>query len=248
MPVVAAAAFVVGMWELLSATHVIAFYLLPGPWRILRAMGEQRSLLWSNAGTTLAETVKGFAAGNGVAFALAVIFSWMPRVERALFPLLVLIRATPLIALIPAFVIWLGVGPAPVIVVTALAAFIPTLINTLKGLQSVDADADELVHTLHASRWQRFRVVQLPTCLPFLFAALKIAVCACFITAVVVQWINASAGLGTLMLEFGSAYRLPEMWACIMTLAVLALASYAVVAAAERVLAPWARTMDVGTQ
>ena len=145
------------------------------------------------------EAAGGFFIGNAVAILLAILFVHNKTMERTLFPIAVAVRTIPIIAIAPILVLLLGNGYAPKIVIAALICFFPTLVNMVRGLESVEASALELMRVLSATRRQILFKLRLPSSLPFLFAALKISTASSVIGAIVAEWIGADTGLGYLI-------------------------------------------------
>jgi NitT/TauT family transport system permease protein len=136
----------------------------------------------------------------------------------------------------------LGRGLPPILAIVSFSVYFPTFLNMMRGLNSVDADYEELLHTLSATPFQRLRLIQFPASMPFLFAALKVSASGAFIAAVVTEWIGASAGLGYLIVDASQYFRLSTMWAAIFTAAGLTLALLGIVTLLERLLWRWTGT------
>src|SRR5205823_11191684 len=107
----------------------------------------------------------------------------------------------PIIVIAPLLLIWVGYGLAPKVIVVALTAFFPIVVNMVDGLQSVDPDAVNLLRTMGASRWQIFIKVQVPASLPFLFSGTRVAMAVSVIGAIIGEWVGSSQGLGYLMIR-----------------------------------------------
>lgn len=229
----------IGLWQLFSEASLIKRYVLPSPATIAVAIADNWVVLVRHAGHTVEEAVLGFVIGNTVAVALAMLFVYSRLARRSLYPLALVTRSVPIIAVVPVLILWLGDTMAPRIFIAAVVVFFPTLINMVRGLRSVDSEVTELLDSLSATAWQRLVKVRLPASLPYLFAALKIAAGACFIGAIVAEWVGATAGLGYLIVVSGYEFRVPELWAAVIIAALLTLAAFGLVALAERVATPW---------
>ena len=119
-----------------------------------------------------------------------------PFIERASLPLAVLIQVTPIIAYAPAIVIWFGFGLKSILVITSLVCFVPFLVNSVAGLRSVDPNLLELARSVDARRRVIFWRLRLPSSLPFLFSAARIAVGLALIGAVLGEFFGSKEGLG----------------------------------------------------
>jgi NitT/TauT family transport system permease protein len=165
---------------------------------------------------------------------LAVVIVDSDLSKRTVYPLAMASNAIPIVAISPALILALGDGMAPKICVTAFLVFFPMLVNGLRGLQSVDTQVGELMFTFSATRWQRLRLVRLPASLPFVFSALRLSACACFVAAIVSEWVSADRGLGYLIVYESSQYNTAKVWAAVMTGTMPSIVVYFSVALAER--------------
>jgi NitT/TauT family transport system permease protein len=221
------------------AAFGVPLYVLPAPSAVWRQLVLDWPLLARHAQPTLVEALGGFAAGNVAAIVLAAAFVHWPAIQRAVFPVAIGLRTVPLVAITPLLLVWLGNGYAPKVVIAALISFFPTLVNMTRGLDAVDRQALELMHTLSASRWQVFVKVRWPASLPFLFSALKIASTSCVLGAVVAEWIGSDRGLGYLVVASTFDFRVARLWATIAVTSAIALGAFLAVVAAERLVVRW---------
>jgi len=228
-----------GYWELHIRLFNVPHYLMPPPSLIAVTLVEEWPTLERNVGTTLIEAVGGFLLGNAVAILLAVLFVHNRPMERTLFPVAVAVRTVPIIAIAPILVLLLGNGYAPKVVIAALISFFPTLVNMVRGLESVEVSALELMRVLSATRTQVFFKLRLPSSLPFLFAALKIATASSVIGAIVAEWIGADTGLGYLIVISTFEFRTGLLYATTAMASFLALALFLAVAVLERLIVRW---------
>lgn len=227
------------LWEIAVRVTHVPLYVLPAPSDIARQMGRDWPLLARHARPTIVESLGGFVLGNGVAILLATAFVHWNAVQRAVFPVAIGVRTVPLVAITPLLLVWLGNGYAPKIVIAALISFFPTLVNMTRGLAAMDRQALELLHTFSASRWQVFTKVRLPSSLPYLFSALKIAATSSVLGAVVAEWIGSDQGLGYLVVASTFEFKVARLWATIVLTSAIALAGFLLVVLAERLLVPW---------
>ncbi|HWI54318.1 MAG TPA: ABC transporter permease, partial [Desulfobacteria bacterium] len=154
-------------------------------------------------------------------------------------PLLVISQTIPIIAVAPLFIIWLGYGMAPKVVVVSLVCFFPITINLADGLRMVDRDMIKLMHSMGATEFQVFRLVKLPAALPFFFSGLRIAGTYSIMGAVIGEWLGADKGLGILMTRSSQSFLTDRVFATIMVIVILSLAIYFLVEGIARVLIPW---------
>src|SRR5919202_4123911 len=157
----------------------------------------------------------------------------------------VAIRTVPIIAIAPLLVLLLGNGYAPKIIIVALISFFPTLVNMVRGLESVEPNSLELMRVLSASPAQVFWKLRLPSSLPFLFSALKIATTSCVIGAIVAEWIGSDTGLGYLIIVSTFEFRTGLLYATMAVGSFLALAFFGAVVLLERLVVRWQPTSHV---
>ena len=230
---------VLGYWELHIRVFRVPEFLIPAPSRVVQAMVEDWPALQRNTGATLIESLGGFALGNGIAILLAVLFVHNKPTERALYPIAVAIRTVPIIAIAPILVLLFGNGYTPKIIIAALISFFPTLVNMVRGLEAVEPSALELMRVLSASPAQVFWKLRVPSSLPFLFSALKIAATSCVIGAIVSEWIGADTGLGYLVTIATFEFRTGLLYSAMVVGSLMALALFGAVVLAERLIVRW---------
>jgi putative hydroxymethylpyrimidine transport system permease protein len=229
------------VWETWVRVADTPRWFLPAPSAIARALARDRRLLLDNAWVTLREVLIGFAAAVVAGVAVAVAIDGSRIVARALYPIVIASQAVPIVALAPLLLIWFGHGLLPKVIVTALIAFFPIAVNTVDGLRAADRETLDLLRTLGAGRWARFRLVKLPGALPFLFSGARVGVAVAVIGAVFGELVGSEAGLGHLMTLSSANLRTDRVFACVVLLSVMAVALFAGVAVCERVLLPWRR-------
>jgi putative hydroxymethylpyrimidine transport system permease protein len=231
----------VGVWEFVVRAAQVPDYLFPAPSAIASALGSDAGLLASATLVTLREVVLGYLLAVALALALAVLLHFSDALRRALLPILVLSQTVPTVLLAPLLAILLGYGITPKLVVVAIVCFFPIVVNTVDGLRSTDAELVQMMRTLHGSRLAIFRRVEVPGALPAVFSGARIAATYAAVGAVFGEWAGSSAGLGFVMLQAQPALLTARIFAAVLILCALALALYAVVALAERLLVPWNR-------
>ena len=218
-------------WELYVRVFHVPHYLVPAPSLIAWTLVEEWPTIQRNVGRTLVEAVGGFVLGNGFAVVLAIVFVHSPAVQRVLYPVAVAIRTVPIIAIAPILVLLLGNGYAPKVVIAALISFFPTLVNMVRISSSAEGST--------ANRRQVFFKLRLPSSLPFLFSALKIATASCVIGAIVAEWVGADTGLGYLIIVATFEFRTGLLYATTAVGSFLALAFFLAVVALEKAVVRW---------
>lgn len=238
-PPLALLAAAVVVWEAVVRAFDVPDYLFPAPSAVASALRADAGTLGDATLVTLREIVLGYALALAVALLLAFLVHASPVLRRALLPLLVLSQTVPTVLLAPILAILLGFGTAPKLVVVAVVCFFPIVVNAVDGLRSTDPELVRAMRTLHAGRWTIFRRVELPGALPLVFSGARVAAAYAAVGAVFAEWSGSSAGLGFVMLQSQASLETPTIFACVLILSALALALYALVLVAERLLVPW---------
>lgn len=226
-------------WEFLVRVSDTPAYLIPPPSLILQKLMANLDTLPLAAGVTLLEALGGLLLGSALGLGLAVMLNFWAKLEKGVLSLAMLVKATPLIAIAPILTIWLGFGPAPKIVVTALLTFFPVLINALSGFRAVDPATLELFQSLNASPREIFVHLRWPGAQPFVFAALKVAGPLSLIGAVVAEWMGASSGLGREMWLAYTNLNMPALFAAVFVLAIVSTALFQLILVLERSVIFW---------
>lgn len=214
-------------------------YLLPAPSAVVARMATDAGLLAREGSITLGEAAAGFVLGTSVAFALATAMAWSRPLERTLFPLAILVKLTPIIAVAPLFTLWFGFGTAPKVAIAALITFFPMLVNSFVGLRSADLQEVAFLQTLGASGREIFRHLRVPSALPYLFSGARISVNLALIGAVIGEWTGADRGLGRVIFVANANLDLTILFAAVLVLAAIGIAANALVGAAERRVLHW---------
>lgn len=217
-PALALAALLV-VWEAWVRWRDVAIIVAPAPSDIWRRFVEDPRFFLGEGGYTLYEATLGLLLGSAVGLALAVLMAHSSLAERSIFPLAIAIKVTPLVAIAPVLVIILGFGTTPKVIVAALLSFFPVLVNAMTGFRDVDPRALDFLRSVHASPWQVFWKMRLPSSLPYLFVALKVAYPLALIGAVVAEWFTGDRGLGLVIFVANYNLDTPTLFAAIFVLA-----------------------------
>jgi NitT/TauT family transport system permease protein len=227
------------IWWFVTSTGMIRAYLVPSPQAVALEFQHDALLLLKSSWITTYETLVGFflAAIIGIVCAVAIVYS--RTVEQTLYPILLFAQVVPKIAIAPLFVVWLGFGPAPKILVAVLIAFFPVVIAGVAGLRSVDSELLELAATMGAPAWRTFLKIRFPAALPQIFAGLKVAVTLAVVGAVVGEFVGANAGLGYLLLIANGQMNSPLLFAGLFVLSAIGILMFAALEVAEMLIVPW---------
>ncbi|WP_103379811.1 ABC transporter permease [Pseudonocardia dioxanivorans] len=234
------------VWQFLIPLFVDD-YVLPVPSSIVDSLIQQLTdpLFWGHLEVTLRESLIGFLIGVGSAILLGTAISQVRLVEKTLMPYVVAFQTVPKVALAPLFVVWFGFGLTSKIVMAAVISFFPMLINVIEGLRAADADRIQMLTVFGASKLQIFRMVRLPSAMPFIFAGLDIGIVFAILGAVVGEFIGAKEGLGYLLLQTNYNFDIAGMFAVLVVLSVLGLLAHFLIRFAQRKIAFWAEESRV---
>ena len=241
-PAIALAAALLCGWECYADLGGVQEEVLPAPHAIASALWGNRGLVLRNFAVTAEEVVLGLALALAAGLALAVAIHLLPLLRRAVYPLAVGSQAIPIPVIGVLLVFWWGFGIVPKLVVIALICFFPVLVTTADGLDAVDPDQLKLMRTLDASRWQAFRLTELPAALPAALSgariALAVGVIGAFIAEVATPTTGAYPGLGRQIMSDVN-FQVARAYAGTVLLVAFAVACFYTLALAERKLAPW---------
>jgi NitT/TauT family transport system permease protein len=205
-------------------------------------------LLFHAAVFTAKEAVVGFAVGATIGFVLGAVIARFAVLGRGVMPYVVASQTIPILAVAPIVVVGLGsltiLGWTPtdwmrVAVIAAYLTFFPVTVNTVRGLQSADPAAVELMESYAAGEWAVFWKLRVPSALPFLFSAFRIAATACVIGAIIGELpTSIQDGLGGAIINFNQYYVLnpTNLWATNVIAALLGIGFFLVVVIVEKLV------------
>ena len=231
------------LWHLMTVFEVLSAFILPPPADVLATFVESldSGLLQKHLSTTLQEMFLGLIAGVAIGLTLGYAIAKAPLLEYLLSPIIVAAQSTPIVAYAPLLIIWFGSGIESKIVTTAVIVFFPTLVNTIVGIRTVDANLRDLMLSLNATRWQTFLNLELPSALPVILAGLRTSATLAVIGAVVGEFVSSGSGLGHLVILARNLYDTPLVFVSVITMTLIALSLYAAVALLEWRLLAWRR-------
>jgi ABC-type nitrate/sulfonate/bicarbonate transport system permease component len=182
-------------WQLVSWTLLSEAHLLPGPIEVVRGIVRDWHLYPRNIASTMSVAIRGFFFGNLIAIALAFICILIPRSEGPIMQVAVVAYAVPLLAITPILVV-LFEGDRARVIVSALSVFFTTLVGTHTGLKQADRTSLDVVTAYGGGRYAQLVKVRFWACLPYLFAALRIAAPTAILGAIIAEFLGADRGLG----------------------------------------------------
>ena len=229
------------LWELVVRHFDVPPYVLPAPSAIGAAFIDNFSSLMTSLWATLRVTIEAMLAAFVGATALAILFSQSRLIENALYPYAIVLQVTPVVAITPLILIWVGFERInlALVIIGFIVAFFPVLSNTTLGIRSTDQNLIDLFRLYGASRWQILWKLQLPSALPYLLGAMKISGGLALVGAVVGEFTAGSGtatGLAWRITEAGHELEIAKMFAALGLLAVVGIMIFSALSLLEWVL------------
>lgn len=216
-------------------------YLIPLPSQVWVSLvrGFGSGPLLSDTWATLQEILLGFVFGSLIGLFLGAVVAWSKLLDRLFTPYIIALNGLPKVAIAPLLVTWLGQGLDSKILITALIAFFPLVVNVTSGLAAAEPAQLELLQSLKASRWQVFWKVRAPAALPQVFAGLEIAIVLAPVGAIVGEFVGAQQGLGYEIQTSIELVQPATMFADFLILIVISLVLFWLVRLVERRVVFW---------
>jgi len=230
------------LWEVAVRLLDIPLYLIPAPSDIWVASLQNFDTLMAHSWITLGEIMAGFALSIAIGLPLAIAIVYSRVFEQILYPLVVACQSVPKIAVAPLFVVWLGFGTVPKVLVAFLVAFFPVVIFSVIGLESADREMLQLVRSMGARQWDVFAKVRFPNAMPSIFGGLKVAITLAVIGAIVGEFVGSNAGLGYLLMVATGNLDTPVLFAAIVYLTLMGVVLFYAVDFVGRLVMPWYST------
>ncbi len=227
---------ILGIWELIAAVQLVDPFIISSPsriWKMIVSLASDGSLFY-HIGTTLWETLAGFAIAVVLGTSIALLLWWSESARRVLEPYIVVLNSLPKIALGPVIIIWFGTGSSAIVFMTVLVGIIVAVMNMLGGFLATDKNKILLLESMGATKFQILQKLVIPSAIPQFIGMLKICVGMAWIGSIMGEYIVSKAGLGYLIVYGGQVFRLDLVMAATAILCVLAAGMYALVALAEK--------------
>jgi NitT/TauT family transport system permease protein len=228
----------VAAWEIAARTGAIDAFFWSQPSAIYRtliiffATGDA----WTDIGFTFRSTIFGFLIGTTTGSLLGLSFWWSRNYAAIVQPFVICFESLPKLALAPLVILVFGLGLASkVAIATALTVVVSTL-TTFAGVKALDPDSEKLFYSLGATRWQVFRKLVIPFCLPWIISVLRVNIGLALTGAIVGEFIASQHGLGRAILYAGQTYDIALVWVAVLVLSTLAIVMYVAVSWLERIL------------
>jgi len=229
---------VIGGWEVAARAGWLDAFFWSQPtaiWKTLIVFFTEGDA-WTDIGFTFRSTILGFIIGTTAGSLLGLSFWWSRNYAAVAQPFIICFESMPKLALAPLIILVFGLGiTSKVVIATALTIVVSTL-TAYAGVKALDPDSEKLFYSLGASRWQVFRKLVVPFCLPWIISVLRVNIGLALTGAIVGEFISSEHGLGRTIFYAGSTYEIALVWVAVFVLSALAVIMYAVVSWLENVL------------
>ena len=229
------------IWELICQSGVVSSLFLPAPSAILNALLEM--IADGEIGVSLAASLyrilAGFFVGSLIGLAVGLVTGTSALMDKIGTPIVNAIYPIPKIALLPLFILWLGIGELSKVTIIALGVFFPVAMNTYSGVKNVDTLLLKVAASFNASWWMTMKSVVLPNALPMIFAGLRLAAGTSLLLLVAAEMIAAQVGIGALILHYGDLMITDKLMAGVIVLSLLGLVFNLILQFVERKAIPW---------
>jgi NitT/TauT family transport system permease protein len=228
-------------WEIIVRAFGIKQFILPRPLAIAAAWQTYLPELTAAARYTVVEVIAGLIIGATAGILVGVVTARFRPVQDSLMPFAVAASSVPILAFAPLFNNWFGLDQQlSKAMIAAVLCFFPVMINTVRGLTTVDPLSLELLRSYAAPESMVFRKLRVPNALPYIFTALRLAVTLATIGAVVGEYFAAPrASLGQYIATYSGFLNFERSWAAIVFACAIGIGLYIVVVVVERIVMPW---------
>jgi NitT/TauT family transport system permease protein len=237
-------AALIALWQVAVSFFGIREYLLPSPASVLDALLSSRIDWWGHIVVTSVAIFGAFVIAAVGGILLGTVIAWSSVMSRALMPFLVFVNTLPKVAVAPLFLLWLGYGILPNMLIGALIGFFPVVINTAVGLSQIDDDMLDLGRVFNAPKWKVFAKIRIPNAYPYILSALKVTATSAVVGAIVGEFVASQSGLGYVIITSQSSMNTPLAFGALVWISIIGLVLYGAVGLMSRILAPWAEGQE----
>jgi len=207
------------LWQAAVQVSGVPPYIVPGPIAIVRAFLDDPALLLGSLLSTLLVTATALLASCVLGVAMAGLMAMSRWARAAILPWAVVLQVTPIVAIAPLIIVWVGDPFISLVVCATIVAFFPVFSNTAAGLAAAPSELLDLFRLNGAGRWQTLWLLRLPAALPLFLAGLRVSGGLALVGAVVAEFVAGSggfaSGLAYRILEAGYRLRIPRMFAAL---------------------------------
>ncbi|TQM26285.1 ABC transporter permease [Nocardia bhagyanarayanae] len=239
-PTVVIALFL-ALWETAPRLGLVDEVFLPRFSVVVQAFAElvASGEMWEHVSTSLTRSLSGFTLALLIAIPVGIGIAWYKPVADFLNPILELFRNTAALALLPVFVLILGIGETSKVALVLYASFFPILLNTITGVRTVDPLLIKSAVSLGFGPLRLFQKVVLPAAVPSIFTGVRMAAASSILVLIAAEMVGARAGLGYLITAAQQNFQIPNMYAGILAISIVGLAFNGILVALERRFSRW---------
>lgn len=228
------------IWEGATRLFGIPSFILPAPSQIIEGFTKASPERWlEHIGATLSVALLGYGASIAIALPLAIGLTGSPLLKRSLYPILVVVQSTPVVAIAPIIIVILGSGIAPKVAITFMISFFPLVVSMTTGMMATPNELIDLSRSLRAPKHREFTQIRIPYAVPYIFSGLKISITLAVIGAVVAEFVSSDKGLGYFIQFSTSFFKLPQAWAGLVVLVTMSLSLFQAINLIQRLFFPW---------
>ena len=186
--------------------------------------------------------VYGMILAIGIGIPLGILMARFRPIDWTLDTYINALYATPMVALVPILVLWLGIRIEAKVTVVFLFAVFPILINTYQGVREVDPDYVEVARSFRSSEWQMWRDILLPWAIPYIAAGIRLAIGRALVGMVIAEFYTAITGLGYMIVRYAHIFKMDKTFVPVILLMVMGVGLTACLKYLEKRVAPWNRS------
>lgn len=229
---------IIAAWEIAATTGVLNAFFWSQPsaiWKTFIIFVTEGDA-WTDIGFTFRSTIFGFLLGTSVGSLVGLSFWWSRNYAAIVQPYIICFESIPKLALAPLIILVFGLGLSSKVAIAFALTFVISTLTTFAGVKALDPDGEKLFYSLGATRWQVFRKLVVPFCLPWIISVLRVNIGLALTGAIVGEFIASQHGLGRAILYAGQTYDIALVWVAVLVLSTLAVIMYAIVSWLEVVL------------
>lgn len=231
----------IALWEIAPRVGLVDEVFLPPFSTVVEAFLDlvRSGAMWNHVSTSLTRSLTGFSIALAVAIPVGMAIAWYKPVADFINPILELFRNTAALALLPVFILILGIGETSKIALVLYASFFPILLNSITGVRTVDPLLIKSAVSLGLSPVRLFQKVILPAAVPSIFTGVRMAAASSILVLIAAEMVGARAGLGYLITAAQQNFQIPDMYAGILAISLLGLTFNGILVALERRFSRW---------
>jgi ABC-type nitrate/sulfonate/bicarbonate transport system permease component len=232
------------LWELCSRFGLISKLFFPPPSMIVQALFKMivSGRITEHLTVSLTRILLGVILGTVTGVPLGILMGWSPRLQAIFDPLIAALHPIPKIAIFPIILIIFGIGESANIVVIAITAFFPAVVNSMTGVKHIDPVYFEVAQNYGANQFKTFTRVLLPGSLPMILSGIRLAINTGLLITIAVELVSAKRGLGVLIWFSWQTLRVEELYATLVVVALLGILFNAGLQRLSLLLVPWAQS------